>query len=148
MKSHKHCSKCKQDLPVARFSKNAAKKTGLQDWCSACQVAQVDSTSANQDPQVYVMTCIPTGEQYVGSTTTSLEKRFWCHRTQMRRGIATSLLYRCMRCWSQARYWKTETLEQFGRGTISKQELRDREQVWMDRINPFLNTVNAVRGVA
>jgi len=35
-KDTKHCSDCKQDLPLENFSKNRAKKDGLQNQCKVC----------------------------------------------------------------------------------------------------------------
>lgn len=39
---------------------------------------------------VYTITCLPTGKQYVGSTTTSFRRRWAQHRHALRRGEGTS----------------------------------------------------------
>jgi hypothetical protein len=89
------------------------------------------------------MKCKPTGECYVGSTTQTLEKRYWQHKTSAYKKLAPSNFYRCMRVFAGDKYWDIELLEECPGATTG--ELREREQAHIDMLNPVLNTHNAIR---
>lgn len=143
------CNSCHQEKPAEDFHKHARRKNGLQPYCKECNAAAVDLHTAREGrgmARVYVMTCLPTGEQYIGSTTKSLKKRWWGHKTQAKYG--TSNLYGCMRTFGDDKYWSIQELECIDLNFCDTAYLREREQAWIDELAPQLNTVNAVREAA
>lgn len=79
---------------------------------------------------VYLLTLV-SGGTYVGSTTSSIKKRFWQHRA------ADSTLVRMGYDLTGA---KIEVLEDVG----YKDELKEKEQHWINKLNPTINQLRAV----
>jgi hypothetical protein len=144
---HRNCTnpKTSEDrmLPASEFNKNRSKKRGLQNWCTHCQVAQVSKVHAHRAPKIYALCNKATYEQYVGNTTQTLRKRLWNHWSFVNRG-ATSELYSCMRIFDDRDMWEMVELERLPEGATKKERLQA-EQAWIDRLQPKLNTVNAIK---
>jgi predicted GIY-YIG superfamily endonuclease len=130
-------------LPIDEFNLNRSKRRGVQEWCRHCQIAQVNLVHTHLTPTVYKLLNVTTGEFYIGSTTQSLDKRWWEHKSCAFNKNAQSELYCAMRCWDNDRHWKMIALEECPEATTK--ELREREQYYIDIEQPQLNTFNAVR---
>ena len=146
----KRCSKCDTWKSNDEFHKHASRKDGLQPFCKQCNAAAVAEHTAEAGKgvaRVYIMRCLRSGDQYVGSTTRSVLKRLWDHRTKAHAG-ATSNVYQCMQMFSANRDWEITELETINLAACDTDYLRQREQRWIDEINPSLNMISATRATA
>lgn len=46
----KKCTKCKRELPVSEFWKNASKEDGLQDYCKHCGKEYIKNRKTSTSP--------------------------------------------------------------------------------------------------
>ena len=86
---------------------------------------------------IYKLRSEETGEEYVGSTFTSIGTRFTRHKCTSRHTM--SKLYDAMRV-SKFVAEKLEEIE-----AVDTQTLRSKEQEWIERISPTLNHRRAFR---
>lgn len=84
---------------------------------------------------VYEIVCLPTGKRYVGSAAISFAKRFAQHRHELHQGRHRSTYMQ--RSWDKygEQAFKFSMLEE-----CEPQLCVEREQVWIDRLNPKFNT--------
>lgn len=89
---------------------------------------------------IYLITCIVTGEQYVGLTTHSLEKR-WKEHLRDSKYSKKGKLYDCMRLWG-VQYFKVKQI------CIAHNldDLNMIEQMWIAILNTFYEGLNATKG--
>jgi hypothetical protein len=144
MSDYKHCPRCDEDVHVDHFQKNSSKKDGLQGYCKPCMNSYIGSSDLQKGAKIYVLRNKKTGEQYVGSTTKTVRKRLWNHMSAANAG-GTSRLYRCMQVFNDTSLWDIRAVEFVETG--DREELREREQSWIDELSPVLNTHNAIREV-
>jgi hypothetical protein len=88
-------------------------------------------------PGVYLICCRPTGEMYVGATTTSFRQRFTEHRTQLGRGVCTIPLLQ-----QRATEHGVEALEFIPLKAFPIEEIAAREKEALDLLKPALNIVH------
>lgn len=82
---------------------------------------------------VYLITCIPTGKRYIGSSV-SLEKRWIGHKSALRRLVHENMhLQRSWNKYGEAAF-KFDVLEE-----CAPEELLKREQQWLDTERPEFN---------
>jgi hypothetical protein len=141
---------CGQTKPLWDFYILGTKKDGeprYQTHCKECdnkrRSVDVAATEYNQTPTVYMLINLATLEFYIGSTTRTLRKRWWSHKTSAFKSNVQSQLYHCMRCYNDDRYWEMIPLREMP--GASKDELREAEQEAIDELNPALNMIAAVK---
>lgn len=83
---------------------------------------------------VYLVRCTPTGEYYLGATTTSFRQRFNEHRTQLGRGVCTIPLLQ-----ARAARYGVEALEFIPLRDFPLEEIALREREALELLKPALN---------
>lgn len=88
-------------------------------------------TSLPRTPGIYIITCLPTGKIYVGSSI-NLRKRWNMHRRELRSGVhCNQYLQRAWNKYGEIAF-TFEILE-----LVMPWGLIDREQYWIDKLSPF-----------
>jgi hypothetical protein len=138
---------CGEHKPVTEFYASKQNADGYQNACKKCWNKRTGDNAKKREqhktPTVYMMVCVPTNEFYIGSTTLTLRKRYWLHKTAAYVKHKQSNVYHAMRCWNDDKYWKMVPLQLLpGADTAI---LREAEQAHIDLMNPVLNTNNAIK---
>jgi hypothetical protein len=141
---------CGDTKPLWDFYVAATNKSGKPRYmshCKACdnkrRAVQAKLSEQHKVPTVYMLLNRATGEFYIGSTTLTLRKRWWNHKTAAFTDNEQSQLYHCMRCFNDDKYWEIKPLHTLPGASTA--ELREAEQDAIEELNPVLNTNNAVR---
>ena len=92
------------------------------------------------DGKIYKITCTATNDVYVGSTTDPLLTRMQGHLDDAILRKRKSKFMKCIRKHGVP-FFEMELLEAYPCET--KPQLRMREQTWLDRLRPSLNTARA-----
>jgi hypothetical protein len=159
----KTCSKCKQEKASTEFYKNKTKIDGLSSYCKLCR-KEVDSHSRKNRPEyiknwvknniekhkeyvakvhtsinpgIYKVTCLVTGNFYIGQSITPYRRKAQHFTIHSDKGSTNPFLQADLKQYGKEKF-TFEIIEH-----CKPEQLLERESYWIKQLNPAYN-VNLV----
>ena len=129
----KKCPSCNESRTLDCFSKNSSTKSGLSCYCKICESLKKKEQRKSKSSKVYKIFSVKGNLCYIGSTIQNLNRRFQAHKYDHLHG--NSITSGKILLFEDAEIVELETHPT----TISKEELRIREQYWIDNTPDCVN---------